>query len=117
MRASGAVAYVIADAVGDFDYRAMAAEMQAELPGVAAWCSWPATPGPGQRALSTLLGVAGERRALLRLPRPDPAEVATMLLSGGTTSMSKLIPRTHDDYVLNARLCAQAGGLRRETRC
>jgi 2,3-dihydroxybenzoate-AMP ligase len=33
-----------------------------------------------------------------------------MLLSGGTTSMSKLIPRTHQDYALNARLCAQAAG-------
>jgi 2,3-dihydroxybenzoate-AMP ligase len=33
-----------------------------------------------------------------------------MLLSGGTTSLSKLIPRTHDDYVLNARLCGAAGG-------
>jgi 2,3-dihydroxybenzoate-AMP ligase len=33
-----------------------------------------------------------------------------MLLSGGTTSMSKLIPRTHNDYVLNARLCARAAG-------
>jgi len=33
-----------------------------------------------------------------------------MLLSGGTTSLSKLIPRTHDDYVLNARLCGSAGG-------
>ena len=33
-----------------------------------------------------------------------------MLLSGGTTSMSKLIPRTHDDYVLNARLCGAAAG-------
>jgi 2,3-dihydroxybenzoate-AMP ligase len=32
-----------------------------------------------------------------------------MLLSGGTTSLSKLIPRTHDDYVLNARLCGAAG--------
>src|SRR5262249_27317272 len=42
--------------------------------------------------------------------RADPADVSTMLLSGGTTSMSKLIPRTHDDYVLNARLCARAGG-------
>jgi 2,3-dihydroxybenzoate-AMP ligase len=30
-----------------------------------------------------------------------------MLLSGGTTSMSKLIPRTHDDYVLNAKLCGR----------
>src|SRR5690606_35857965 len=40
----------------------------------------------------------------------DPGEVATMLLSGGTTSMSKLIPRTHRDYVLNARLCGKAAG-------
>jgi 2,3-dihydroxybenzoate-AMP ligase len=37
-----------------------------------------------------------------------------MLLSGGTTSLSKLIPRTHDDYVLNARLC---GGGRRLRGC
>jgi 2,3-dihydroxybenzoate-AMP ligase len=33
-----------------------------------------------------------------------------MLLSGGTTSLSKLIPRTHDDYVLNAKACAQVAG-------
>ncbi len=39
-----------------------------------------------------------------------PTRSSTMLLSGGTTSLSKLIPRTHDDYVLNARLCAQAAG-------
>ena len=38
-----------------------------------------------------------------------------MLLSGGTTSVSKLIPRTHNDYVLNARLCAQAGGFDADT--
>jgi 2,3-dihydroxybenzoate-AMP ligase len=48
--------------------------------------------------------------------RPDPAEVATMLLSGGTTSLSKLIPRTHDDYVLNARLCGRGRRVRREHR-
>ena len=41
---------------------------------------------------------------------PDPGEVTIMLLSGGTTSLSKLIPRTHEDYVLNARLCGRSGG-------
>jgi 2,3-dihydroxybenzoate-AMP ligase len=46
---------------------------------------------------------------------PDPGEVATMLLSGGTTSLSKLIPRTHEDYVLNARLCGRAGGFDEDT--
>jgi 2,3-dihydroxybenzoate-AMP ligase len=38
-----------------------------------------------------------------------------MLLSGGTTSLSKLIPRTHDDYVLNARLCSAAAGFDADT--
>jgi 2,3-dihydroxybenzoate-AMP ligase len=37
----------------------------------------------------------------------DPSEVALMLLSGGTTSLSKLIPRTHDDYVYNAKQCGR----------
>jgi 2,3-dihydroxybenzoate-AMP ligase len=45
----------------------------------------------------------------------DPADVATMLLSGGTTSLSKLIPRTHEDYVLNARLCGRAAGFDEQT--
>ena len=53
--------------------------------------------------------------AALATLRPDPSEVATMLLSGGTTSLSKLIPRTHDDYVLNARLCGRAGGFDEST--
>ncbi|MGI9026639.1 MAG: AMP-binding protein, partial [Burkholderiaceae bacterium] len=35
IRASGAVAYVIADVVGDFDYRMMAAQMVAEFPTLA----------------------------------------------------------------------------------
>src|SRR5436190_665819 len=35
--------------------------------------------------------------------RPDPADVALFLLSGGTTGLPKLIPRTHEDYEYNAR--------------
>ena len=38
-----------------------------------------------------------------------------MLLSGGTTSLSKLIPRTHNDYVYNARICAEAAGFSADT--
>ncbi len=40
-------------------------------------------------------------------PRPDPADVAVFLLSGGTTGLPKLIARTHDDYSYNARASAQ----------
>jgi 2,3-dihydroxybenzoate-AMP ligase len=110
IRTSGAVAYVIADVVGNFDYRTMAAEMQAEFPALRLVLV-AGTPGPQQIGL----GEGGPAADPAALARPEPGEVATMLLSGGTTSMSKLIPRTHDDYVLNARLCAQAAGFGPDT--
>ena len=34
-----------------------------------------------------------------------------MLLSGGTTGLPKLIPRTHDDYVYNCKQCARVVGV------
>ena len=71
-------------------------------------------PANGQHALSTLLATTVDAGALSAV-RVDPAEVTTMLLSGGTTSLSKLIPRTHDDYVLNARLCGAAAGFDEST--
>ncbi len=43
----------------------------------------------------------------------DTASPALLLVSGGTTGLPKLIPRTHDDYVYNAtasaRLCRMTG--------
>jgi 2,3-dihydroxybenzoate-AMP ligase len=113
IRASGAVGYVVADVVARFDYRPMAAQMQAQFPSLA-HVLVAGEAGPGQRALASVLD--GPRDAQARdIPRPDPSDVATMLLSGGTTSMSKLIPRTHDDYALNARLCADAAGFGPDT--
>jgi 2,3-dihydroxybenzoate-AMP ligase len=38
---------------------------------------------------------------------PGARDVAVFLLSGGTTGLSKLIPRTHDDYVYNATRSAE----------
>jgi 2,3-dihydroxybenzoate-AMP ligase len=109
LRASGAVAYVIPDAIRDFDYRAMAAEVAPACPALR-MVIVAGNPGPGQHALSALLEFAGGDATDLAGLCIDPSEVVTMLLSGGTTSMSKLIPRTHDDYVLNARMCSTIGG-------
>ena len=103
LRASGARAYLIPDVVGGFDFRAMASEMQAEFPALERVLV-AGEPGAGQHALSALPD--GPKS----IAEPRPSDVATMLLSGGTTSLSKLIPRTHDDYVLNARLCGAAAG-------
>ena len=46
----------------------------------------------------------------------DPFDVALFLLSGGTTGAPKLIPRSHADYLYNARESAAATGLKSESR-
>ena len=113
LRASGAVAYVIPDVIKGFDYRAMAHELAPQAPALST-VFVAGAPASGQRSLSALLAAAPPIAALAAI-RPDPSEVTTMLLSGGTTSLSKLIPRTHDDYVLNARLCGAVGGFDEST--
>jgi 2,3-dihydroxybenzoate-AMP ligase len=103
LRASGATAYLIPDVVGDFAFRVMATQMQAEFPALR-HVLVAGEPAAGQLAMGRLPDAPPP------VARPKAADVATMLLSGGTTSLSKLIPRTHDDYVLNARLCGAAAG-------
>ncbi len=118
IRASGAVGYVIADVIGNFDYRTMASEMSAEFPALV-HVIVAGFPHAGQMSLQDLLETnhedADAAAASQRKVRVDPMSVSTMLLSGGTTSMSKLIPRTHNDYVLNARLCGAAAGFGPDT--
>ena len=106
LNASGARAYVIAERIGDFDYRNMVEQLRAEAPALR-HVIVVGDALPGQQAYADLV-----REGPFEPPEVpvDPAEVGTMLLSGGTTSMSKLIPRTHQDYVLNARLCGRAAG-------
>jgi 2,3-dihydroxybenzoate-AMP ligase len=48
--------------------------------------------------------------------RGDPRDAALFLLSGGTTGLPKLIPRTHSDYLYNARAAAAATGLALDCR-
>lgn len=117
LRASGATAYVVHDVLGRFDYRDMAAQMQAEFPALRQVLV-AGEPGAGQGALSSLIDVRlshDEIAQALAADPPQAGDVCTMLLSGGTTSLSKLIPRTHDDYVLNARLCGAAAGFDQDT--
>jgi 2,3-dihydroxybenzoate-AMP ligase len=47
--------------------------------------------------------------------RPAPSDVALFLLSGGTTGLPKLIPRTHDDYAYNFRVAGEVSGLDAES--
>ena len=109
--ASGAAAYVIPDTLRGFDYRAMAEEMRAMCPSLRE-VFVAGEPLAGQHSLADLMDAPS---SLQELPRLDPSEVALMLLSGGTTSLSKLIPRTHDDYVYNAKRCGLLAGFAEHT--
>lgn len=117
VEASSAVAYMVPGVFHRFDYRALGQEIQRD-------CATVKTvfvlddPLPGQQGLRSLAEQAAKSGSFLApdlADSVDPDNVALMLLSGGTTSISKLIPRTHDDYVLNARLCAQASGFDKRT--
>jgi len=114
LRASEATAYFIADRVHGFDYRPMAAGLAAEFPCLQHLIV-AGEAHAGQTAFRSLIRDAPVDQARLRAMRPDPSAVSTLLLSGGTTAVSKLIPRTHHDYVLNTRLCASAAGFSEDT--
>lgn len=43
----------------------------------------------------------------VELPGPAPSDVAFLQLSGGSTGLPKLIPRTHDDYIYSFRASAE----------
>lgn len=103
---SGATALLIADTAGGFDYRTMArglVERCTALEHVIV----DGDPGPFTSWAQL------RDRAVTGAPpsAPDPGSPALLLVSGGTTGMPKLIPRTHDDYAFNARASAELCGL------
>lgn len=101
-RHTGAVAYVLPDRHLGFDCRPLAREVRAAAPSLrhVLVAGDPAELG----ALDAVDGEPGP------LPAPDPADAAFFLLSGGTTGLPKLIPRTHDDYAHQLRATAGAMG-------
>lgn len=48
-----------------------------------------------------------ETKGQREFPEVDSYSTAVLLLSGGTTGVPKLIPRTHTDYMYNARMSAK----------
>ena len=102
-----AVAYFFPAKIREFDYRDMAENVRAECPSLKhlfvlgeAW--------EGQHSLSDFLNAAAPSSSIEPIPA---SEVAIMLLSGGTTALPKLIPRTHNDYLFNYLQSGIIGGL------
>lgn len=105
---TGAKGYVFAPSYRGFDYLAMAREIQAAVPSLRYLI---ATGGGSDTDVCYVTPwmqrPARDLRAL-RHYRADPFDVAFFLLSGGTTGVPKLIPRTHTDYIYNAKQCVKA---------
>jgi 2,3-dihydroxybenzoate---[aryl-carrier protein] ligase len=110
---TGAKAYIFPQRFRNFDYLPMAKEIQSTTPTL----QYLLATGDGTENGVSYLGPWIEEQAravdaasVLAPLRPDPFEVAFFSLSGGTTGIPKLIPRTHADYICNAKACAQVLG-------
>jgi 2,3-dihydroxybenzoate-AMP ligase len=110
-----AAGYVVPDVWRGYDYRSLAAEMHGLTPSLRNVLVL-GEPGLDQISLRNLLAHADDGKAnSLADFSPAPDEVALMLLSGGTTGLPKLIPRTHNDYVYNCRQCGDVAGFNAAT--
>ena len=116
-RFTEAAAWLIPSEFRGFDYVAMAAALRPSLPSlrhvlvVGERCARDMTP------LQRLLDDPIEQRvptSALDALRPAPSDVAVFQLSGGTTGLPKVIPRTHDDYLYNSLVFAGATDLDRD---
>ncbi|AUN42190.1 (2,3-dihydroxybenzoyl)adenylate synthase [Tsukamurella tyrosinosolvens] len=100
VRTSGAKALITAATINRFDHRALAAEVAAET-GVDVLVADDAPFGDGTDGAPATV---------------DPEGLAFLQLSGGTTGVPKLIPRTHADYLYSVRESAKICGLGPGTR-
>ncbi|MFG2089090.1 MULTISPECIES: (2,3-dihydroxybenzoyl)adenylate synthase [unclassified Spirillospora] len=111
---SEARAYICADRDGDFDYRPMARTLPVEhviVDGDAAEF----TALSSLSSLAAVGAVAAADADPMEIDGPVAADVGVFLLSGGTTGLPKLIPRTHRDYVYNLEASAEVCGFTRDT--
>lgn len=97
-RQTQAKTYITVDRFGGFDYRALARQLKnsTELQHIIVI---------GEAA--EFIPFAQLSSAAIELPDTDPSAIALLQLSGGTTSIPKLIPRTHDDYFYSVRASAE----------
>jgi 2,3-dihydroxybenzoate-AMP ligase len=103
---SGAAACVVPDQQGDFDYCAMVERIRQKVSKLRhGIVLGPARPGflslPDMIAKPSSL----PRSALSEI-HIDPVDPAIFQLSGGTTGIPKLIPRTHNDYAYNSKVAS-----------
>ena len=108
---SGAAACATPDRHGDFDFTGMVSRVRREAPSVRLGIVLGEAPA-GFLSLAELIAREPTQKAeRLRALKIDPTDPAIFQLSGGTTGVPKLIPRTHNDYAYNSRLAVEVCGV------
>jgi 2,3-dihydroxybenzoate-AMP ligase len=103
---SGAAACVVPDQQGDFDYCAMVERIRQKVPKLRQGI----VLGPARPGFLSLPELIAKPASLpasaLSEIHIDPVDPAIFQLSGGTTGIPKLIPRTHNDYAYNSKVAS-----------
>ena len=109
---SGARALAVPATAPGFDFTAMAADLMAGHCDLALCLVQGMNKAPNDprfvRLEELLEREPRARREALDEISINPADPALFLLSGGTTGIPKLIPRTHNDYLYNSKAAAAA---------
>src|ERR1700723_1108772 len=105
---SAATTCVAPDRQRDFDYAQMASRILKKSSVLKRGIIF-GTPTPRFSSLAELISKPATlpASALLEI-KIDPTDPAVFQLSGGTTGIPKLIPRTHNDYLYNSKVAAAA---------
>jgi 2,3-dihydroxybenzoate-AMP ligase len=119
---SGAVAAAAPAMAGETDFAALHRRVSAEHPGLRLSILQGGTGGASRAGAPGRIGLEElhERRPARHSPADlariaagiDPCDPAVFQLSGGTTGIPKLIPRTHNDYAFNSRLAVSVCDVR-----
>jgi 2,3-dihydroxybenzoate-AMP ligase len=108
---SGAVACATPDKTKDFDYRDLVRRIRDGRSVLRHGIILGDAPD-GFLSLSELIERPSRRSAKeFKSIRIDPEDPALFQLSGGTTGIPKLIPRTHNDYLYNSKVAAAVTGV------
>ncbi|MBV9451050.1 MAG: AMP-binding protein [Streptosporangiaceae bacterium] len=107
---SGAKALAVPTTARGFDYTAMARDIMADNPAVKLILTQAADASDGrfiriEDLLEREPRTSADALDRIRV-RIDPEDPALFLLSGGTTGVPKLIPRSHNDYLYNSKIAA-----------
>ncbi|HEX4330367.1 MAG TPA: AMP-binding protein [Burkholderiales bacterium] len=111
VKISGATACVYPESQGDFAFGPMVKRVADESATLKLRIVL-GKPGEGEHSLMALIAdppiLASSQLEKIKI---DPTDPAIFQLSGGTTGVPKLIPRTHNDYAYNSKTAAPVCGV------